>query len=114
MAQSLIDIKVKITSCTVCGAITESDPCLICTDPKRDDNLICIVEDAPDIYVFEKTNSFRGFAKNDIYCQFGCLGLRLVNIKYGPADLTNTRMLDKFSANRDQPRSGRDQPSPTP
>ena len=60
LAQSLIDIKVKITSCTVCGAITESDPCLICTDPKRDDNLICIVEDAPDIYVFEKTNSFRG------------------------------------------------------
>jgi|TARA_B100001750_G_scaffold90816_2_gene71766 recombination protein RecR len=55
-----MDIKEKTGSCTICGAITETDPCGICSDSKRDDYLICIVEDAQDIYAFEKTNSFRG------------------------------------------------------
>ena len=60
LAGSLMDIKEKTGSCTICGAITETDPCGICNDSKRDDYLICIVEDAQDIYAFEKTNSFRG------------------------------------------------------
>ena len=60
LARSLMDIKEKTGSCTICGAITETDPCGICNDSKRDDYLICIVEDAQDIYAFEKTNSFRG------------------------------------------------------
>ena len=60
LAGSLMDIKSKTDSCTICGAITETDPCGICSDSKRDDYLICIVEDAQDIYAFEKTNSFRG------------------------------------------------------
>ena len=40
LARSLMDIKAKIGSCTVCGAITESEPCAICTDSKRDNHLI--------------------------------------------------------------------------
>ena len=60
LARSLMDIKEKTGSCTICGAITETVPCGICSDSKRDDYLICIVEDAQDIYAFEKTNSFRG------------------------------------------------------
>ena len=60
LARSLMDIKAKTGSCTICGAITETDPCGICSDSKRDDYLICIVEDAQDIYAFDKTNSFRG------------------------------------------------------
>ncbi|MBO62445.1 MAG: recombination protein RecR [Candidatus Marinimicrobia bacterium] len=60
LARSLMDIKAKTGSCTICGAITETNPCGICSDSKRDDYLICIVEDAQDIYAFEKTNSFRG------------------------------------------------------
>ena len=60
LARSLMDIKEKTGSCTICGAITETDPCGICSDSKRDDYLICIVEDAQDIYAFEKTSSFRG------------------------------------------------------
>ena len=60
LARSLMDLKEKTGSCTICGAITETDPCGICSDSKRDDYLICIVEDAQDIYAFEKTSSFRG------------------------------------------------------
>ena len=51
----------KVHECSVCGGITEEDPCVICTSSKRDKNLLCIVEEAPDIYAFERTNSFNGY-----------------------------------------------------
>ena len=60
LSDALKDIKVKVRSCSLCGGITECDPCMICSDPKRDESVLCIVEDAPDIYAFEKTNSFKG------------------------------------------------------
>lgn len=60
LAQAIMDMKTKIQFCSLCGGITEEDPCFICSDVKRDDSIICIVEDAADIYVFEKANIFRG------------------------------------------------------
>jgi recombination protein RecR len=59
LSQSLNDVKSKIIFCSTCHGITEVDPCLICKDESRN-NIICIVEDAQDIFVFEKTNSYRG------------------------------------------------------
>jgi len=61
LSDVLRDVKVKVHECSVCGGITEVDPCVICTNPKRNKNLLCIVEDAPDIYAFERTNSFNGY-----------------------------------------------------
>ena len=60
LAQAVMDVKTKILLCSCCGGITEKDPCHICSDPKRDKNLICIVEDPADIYSFERMGIFRG------------------------------------------------------
>ena len=60
LAQAVMDMKTKIRFCSICNGITEEDPCRICTNPKRDQSSICIVEDAADIYTFEKTNAFQG------------------------------------------------------
>ena len=60
LSEALIDVKTKVRRCSVCAGITEDDPCSICTDPKRDENMLCVVEEAPDIYAFERTNSFNG------------------------------------------------------
>ena len=60
LAQAVMDMKTKIRFCSICNGITEEDPCRICTNPKRDQSCICIVEDAADIYTFEKTNAFQG------------------------------------------------------
>ena len=60
LSDSLKDVKIKVRSCSSCGGISEDEICLICKDPKRDNNQLCIVEDAPDIYAFERTNIFRG------------------------------------------------------
>ena len=60
LSQSLLDIKIKIKNCSICHGITEEDPCKICKDPRKNDSFICVVENAYDIFVFEKTNSFSG------------------------------------------------------
>ena len=60
LSNALKDIKVKIQKCSLCHGITESDPCMICNNEERDKNTLCVVENAYDIFVFEKTNSFRG------------------------------------------------------
>ena len=60
LSQSLLDIKIKIKNCSICHGITEQDPCKICKDPRKNDSFICVVENAYDIFVFEKTNSFSG------------------------------------------------------
>ena len=60
LSNALSTIHTKITHCTICHSITESDPCVICSDNKRDDTIICVVENPYEIFVFEKTNSYRG------------------------------------------------------
>ncbi len=60
LAEAILDMKQSILSCSVCGSITQEDPCTLCSDLKRDDNFICVVEDADDIYRLEKTNSYMG------------------------------------------------------
>ena len=91
LARSLMDINEKTGSCTICGAITETDPCGICSDSKRDDYLICIVEDAQDIYAFEKTNSFRGK-----YHVLGGVISPLDGI--GPDDLNLEKLYDRIES----------------
>ena len=60
LSQALIEIKEKIHNCIVCNGITEDEICSVCTDPNRDNNIICVVEHSHDIIVFEKTNGFNG------------------------------------------------------
>lgn len=59
-AKSIMEVKTRIIFCSICGGITENDPCNICLDPKRNDSLICVVEDAADIFAFERANLFNG------------------------------------------------------
>lgn len=60
LAQAIIDIKEKIRLCSVCLNITEQDPCRLCRDPDRTDDIVCVVEEPNDLYAIEKTRSFNG------------------------------------------------------
>ena len=60
LADSIRDLKDGIKVCSVCGGISDSDPCDICSDRSRDHATICVVENALDIYYIESTNSYRG------------------------------------------------------
>ncbi len=60
LAQALLTASERVKSCSVCGALTEQQPCLICSDDRRDPSLICVVERAVDILSIEKTRAYRG------------------------------------------------------
>ena len=60
LADALIKLKESVIRCTVCGTITDADPCVICSNPKRDNGVVCVVEEFQDVYIIEKTNEFRG------------------------------------------------------
>jgi recombination protein RecR len=60
MARALVNVKDRITWCSVCSNITETDPCVICSSPKRDTHIICVVEEPSDVLALEKTNDFKG------------------------------------------------------
>ncbi|HKQ38423.1 MAG TPA: recombination mediator RecR [Verrucomicrobiae bacterium] len=60
LAQALVQAREKIKTCSNCGALTESVPCPLCTDPQRNPSLVCVVERAVDIFAMEKTGAFRG------------------------------------------------------
>lgn len=60
LAQLLITAREQIRSCSICGSLTERDPCDICTDARRDGGLVCLVERATDIITVEKPGTYRG------------------------------------------------------
>lgn len=59
-SKALIDAKEKITFCPVCQSLTDTTPCSICQNPKRDASVICVVENPKDILAMEKTKEFSG------------------------------------------------------
>ena len=58
--ESLRLVKEKITFCTVCNNLTDVNPCMYCSNPKRDRGVICIVEEPYNLVAVEKTRSFKG------------------------------------------------------
>ncbi len=60
MANALMEAKEKIKFCSICYNITESDPCEICASNKRDDSIICVVENVKDVVAMEKTHEYKG------------------------------------------------------
>ncbi len=60
LAQAILDVKEKIRLCSVCMNITEQDPCRLCRDPGRAEEIVCVVEEPNDLYAIEKTGSFNG------------------------------------------------------
>jgi len=60
LAVAIRDVKRNVKPCSKCFSITESDPCNICSDPKRDASLLCVVEQPSDVLALEKTADFRG------------------------------------------------------
>ena len=57
---SIINAKKNLKYCSICYNISDTDPCNICGNPKRDKNIICVVEDVRDVVAMEKTHEFKG------------------------------------------------------
>ena len=75
-----------IRPCPVCGNLDSTAPCVICRDPERDGQVICVVEDLADLWAIERSGAFRG--------RYHVLGGTLSALDgVGPEDLTIERLL---------------------
>jgi recombination protein RecR len=60
LAAVIQSVSERVRPCSVCGNLGETDPCMICEDPRRDRELLCVVEEASDIGAIERTGEYRG------------------------------------------------------
>lgn len=60
LADAIHSLAERVRPCSVCGNLGESDPCIICADPRRDASMLCVVEEASDILPIERTGTYRG------------------------------------------------------
>lgn len=88
LADALADAADKITRCEVCGNYDTLQPCAVCQSPNRDDSLICVVEDVPDLWALERAGIFRGR-----YHVLGGVMSALDGV--GPEDLTIGLLIDR-------------------
>jgi len=60
LAAAILDLKENVHDCSVCGNVTETDPCALCADARRDSSLLCVVEQPMDVLALERTGEFQG------------------------------------------------------
>jgi len=90
LAAALREAAAAIRPCPVCGNLDTVEPCAICRDPRRDDNVICAVEDLADLWALERTAAFRG--------RYHVLGGTLSALDgIGPEDLNIGKLIARLS-----------------
>jgi recombination protein RecR len=60
LVEAVRDVKERVTYCSVCSNITDTDPCVFCSNPARDAHVICVVEEPQNVAAIEKTREFKG------------------------------------------------------
>jgi len=91
LAKALVEVKDKVRYCSICSNITETDPCDICSSPKRERSSICVVEEPNDVLAIEKTHEFKGL--------YHVLGGALSPLDgVGPEDLRVKELLQRMDS----------------
>jgi recombination protein RecR len=91
LADLIREVKEKVSFCSICYNISETDPCSTCRDPRRRRDIICVVEDAMDAAALDKVDQFRGL--------FHVLGGRLSPLDgIGPDDLRIKELLHRIDS----------------
>lgn len=60
LAEVLLEVKERVRFCVICGNVSEEEKCNICRDARRNQTLICVVEESKDVQAIERTREFRG------------------------------------------------------
>jgi recombination protein RecR len=93
LAATLKEVGENVHACATCGNLDSRDPCAICTDPRRDEALLCVVESVADLWALERANVFRG--------RYHVLGGTLSALDgVGPSDLNVDGLIGRVQAGR--------------
>lgn len=88
LANALVKMRSEINYCKICYNLSDHDVCSICNSPKRDQSIICVVEDIRDVMAIEKTSQYRG-----LYHVLGGIISPMDGI--GPKDLTIDKLVER-------------------
>ena len=92
LANAISEMRLKVNFCDNCHNISDSDNCEICSNPIRDQGLICVVEDIRDVMAIEKTSSFNGL--------YHVLGGKISPLDgIGPDDINIDSLIEKVKNN---------------
>src|ERR687884_1863570 len=95
LADSIKDLREKITTCSICQNIAEENPCSICRDESRDHSQICVVEEPLDLVALERTREYKGV--------YHVLHGAISPVEgIGPEDLKIRELLDRLRDSRVQ------------
>jgi recombination protein RecR len=89
LGESIIRLRKEIQYCTECHTISDGDKCHICADPKRDETIVCVVQDIRDVLAIENTRQYRG-----VYHILGGIISPIEGIS--PSDLTLEQLFQKI------------------
>jgi recombination protein RecR len=93
LARSFVDLAERIRPCRECGNFSEDELCEVCSDPRRDRSVLCVVEEAYEVGAIERTGQYRGL--------FHVLGGRLSPLDgIGPEELRVASLLERLTAAR--------------
>ena len=99
LARALSDVADKVRACDVCGNFSEHELCEICSNPRRDRSVLCVVEEAYEVGAIERTGQFRGL--------FHVLGGHLSPLDgIGPDELNVTSLLQRIHGSAGEIREG--------
>ena len=88
---ALQDVAARLSTCSICGNLDTSDPCGICTDARRDDRLLCVVEEVADLWALDRSRLFPG--------RYHVLGGRLSALEgVRPEDLGIDKLVARVAA----------------
>ncbi len=91
LVNALNAVQGRLVECDTCGNVDTTNPCGICTDPRRDDRALCVVEDVADLWALDRARLFTG--------RYHVLGGRLSALEgIGPEDLTIGKLLARVEA----------------
>ena len=92
LANAISQMRLNVNFCKKCHNISDSDICEICANPRRDESIICVVEDIRDVMAIEKTSSFNGL--------YHVLGGKISPVDgIGPDDLNISSLVEKVKNN---------------
>lgn len=91
LLKALADVAARLVECSICGNVDTRDPCSICTDPRRDPRMLCVVEEVSDLWALDRVRLFPG--------RYHVLGGRLSALDgVGPEDLNIASLLARVAS----------------
>jgi len=93
LADAILALKDRVRLCSRCFSVTEDDPCIYCTDDRRDASLLCVIAEAKDIFAIERSGAYKGR-----YHVLGGLISPMDGV--GPAQLHVKELVERISGER--------------